>query len=176
MLLALSREFGRQGALCGNVHIARDQFYASEHAVVATLNQGYVLEWFVPVLGEMNLNRYSIAAAQPGLAVERILNLSLPVPLSGEQASIATFIERQTSDNSINKMRRQIDLIQEYRTRLISDVVTGKVDVRDVVGELPDTDSITDPDVDGTVHDGPGIKDENQPHVRTQDQAEEVTT
>ena len=169
---------GRQGALCGNVHIARGQFYASEHAVVATLNPGYVLEWFVPVLGEMDLNRYSIAAAQPGLAVERILNLSLPVPPSGEQASIATFIERQSDgiDNSISNLRRQIELIREYRTRLIADVVTGKMDVRGIVDELPDTDSIANPDVDGTVHDGPGIRGENQRHVRTQDQIKEVPT
>ena len=169
---------GRQGALCGNVHIARGQFYASEHAVVATLNPGYVLEWFVSVLGEMDLNRYSIAAAQPGLAVERILNLSLPVPPSGEQAIIATFIERQSGhiDNSISKMRRQIDLMQEYRTRLIADVVTGKVDVRGIVDELPDTDSITDPDVDGTVHDGPGTRGENQRHMRTQDPVKELPT
>ena len=169
---------GRQGALCGNVHIARGQFYASEHAVVATLDPGYVLEWFVPVLGEMDLNRYSIAAAQPGLAVERILNLSLPVPPSGEQANIATFIERQSgdSDNSINKTRRQIDLIREYHTRLIADVVTGKVDVRDTMGELPGADSIADLELDGTVYDRQSIIGEHQRHVGTEDQVKELPT
>ena len=65
---------GRQGALCGNVHIAQGRFWASEHAVVATVHSGHALEWFGAILGVMNLNQYSIAAAQPGLSVERVLN------------------------------------------------------------------------------------------------------
>lgn len=131
---------GRQGALCGNVHIARGRFWASEHAVVATLHPSQVLEWFGAILGAMNLNQYSLAAAQPGLAVERVLNLWLLVPPSEEQAVIATHIEQQTADidATISRARRQIELLQEYRTRLIADVVTGKLDVRKVATNLPD--------------------------------------
>ena len=72
---------GRQGALCGNVHIARGQFWASEHAVVTTVFPDHTLEWLSALLEIMNLNQYSIAAAQPGLAVERVMNLWIPVPL-----------------------------------------------------------------------------------------------
>ena len=131
---------GRQGALCGNVHIARGRFWASEHAVVASLSNGYVLEWFAAILDVMNLNQYSIAAAQPGLAVERVLNLSLPVPSLREQAHIARYIERETADidAAIDRARREIELLGEYRTRLIADVVTGKVDVREAAAELSD--------------------------------------
>ena len=129
---------GRQGALCGNIHIARGQFWASEHAVVASLSAGYVLEWFAAILDVMDLNQYSIAAAQPGLAVERVLNLSLPVPPPQEQAHIARYIERETADINvaIDRARREIELLGEYRTRLIADVVTGKVDVRETVVDL----------------------------------------
>ena len=80
---------GRQGALCGNVHITRGQFWASEHAVVAALDVGHEIDWFGAILTAMNLNQYSIAAAQPGLAVERILNLYLPVPHLQEQKNMA---------------------------------------------------------------------------------------
>ncbi len=125
---------GRQGALCGNIHIARGQFWASEHAVVASLSAGYVLEWFAAILDVMDLNQYSIAAAQPGLAVERVLNLSLPVPPLQEQAHIARYIESETVD--IDRAQREIELLGEYRTRLIADVVTGKVDVREAVTDL----------------------------------------
>ena len=129
---------GRQGALCGNIHIARGQFWASEHAVVASLSAGYVLEWFAAILDVMDLNQYSIAAAQPGLTVERVLNLSLPVPPPQEQAHIARYIERETADINvaIDRARQEIELLGEYRTRLIADVVTGKVDVREAVAEL----------------------------------------
>ena len=131
---------GRQGALCGNVHIARGRFWASEHAVVASLSTGYVLEWFAAILDVMNLNQYSIAAAQPGLAVERVMNLSLPVPSPQEQVHIARYIEDETADIdvAIDRARREIELLGEYRTRLIADAVTGKVDVREAVAELPD--------------------------------------
>ena len=43
-------------------------------------------------------------------------------------------------DTAIDKTQRQIDLLREYRTRLIADVVMGQVDVRGAVGdevELP---------------------------------------
>ena len=147
---------GRQGALCGNVHIAQGRFWASEHAVVATVHSGHVLEWFGAILGVMHLNQYSIAAAQPGLSVERVLNLWLPVPPSEEQAVITTSIEQQTAgaDIAIDRARRQIELLREFRTRLIADVVTGKLDVREVASRLPDeveepapldeTDALTD--------------------------------
>ncbi len=58
---------GRQGALCGNINYAKDRFWASEHAVVATLAPGNEVYWFGEILRVMNLNQYSQSAAQPGL-------------------------------------------------------------------------------------------------------------
>ena len=129
---------GRQGALCGNINIARGKFWASEHAVVVSVAKGYDIDWFGAVLTAMNLNQYSIAAAQPGLAVERVLNLHLPVPPKQEQIRIASHIVQASADidAATALARRQIKLVEEYRTRLISDVVTGNLDVRAAVAEL----------------------------------------
>ena len=44
----------------------------------------------------------------------------------------------QVSAPAIARARRQIKLIEEYRTRLIADVVTGKLDVREAAAQLPD--------------------------------------
>ena len=125
---------GRQGALCGNIHIARGRFWASEHAVVASLDKNYIVSWFGAILSAMNLNQYSISAAQPGLSVERVLNLGLPVPPVSEQTAIVEHLDRATAaiDAAIARARRQVELMQEYRARLIADVVTGKLDVRQI--------------------------------------------
>ncbi len=162
---------GRQGALCGNVHITRGQFWASEHAVVAALDVGHEIDWFGAILTAMNLNQYSIAAAQPGLAVERILNLYLPVPHLQEQKNIANHIEGATADivAAIARASRQMELVQEYRTRLIADVVTGKLDVRDAAEQLPDEPDDEEPidegraladDADGDLYDAGNFKEE----------------
>lgn len=131
---------GRQGALCGNVHEARGRFWASEHAVVVKPRVGHDWLWLASLLRAMKLNQYSIAAAQPGLAVERILNLAVPAPPKEEQVRIAAHLESATAGlaTSIACYRRGIDLLREFRTRLISDVVTGKLDVRDAAAALPE--------------------------------------
>ena len=137
---------GRQGALCGNIHIARGRFWASEHAVVATLHyRQHVLEWFGAMLETMNLNQYSIAAAQPGLSVDRVLNLWAPVPPTQEQHAIARFLTDtcQRISAACAAVKREIELFHEYRTRLIADVVTGKLDVREAAAALPEKEPPT---------------------------------
>jgi type I restriction enzyme S subunit len=39
---------------------------------------------------------------------------------------------------TISRLEREIDLLREYRTRLVADVVTGKLDVREAAARLPD--------------------------------------
>lgn len=125
---------GRQGALCGNINYAHGRFWASEHAVVATLVEGYDLVWFGELVRTMNLNQYSQSAAQPGLSVERIQNIRAPLPPAREQGEIAEYIRQETEglDAAIKQAKEQIRLIREYRARLIADVVTGRLDIRGV--------------------------------------------
>ena len=123
---------GRQGALCGNVHVVNGKFWASEHAVVATARSGHDANWLGATLEIMNLRQHSIAAAQPGLAVERVLNLWLPVPSGPEQTAIARFLDHM--DRRIQKYIRAkeklIALLDEYKQALIHQAVTGQIDVR----------------------------------------------
>ena len=60
---------GRQGALCGNINYSTGKSWATEHAVVCYPKTKYITKWFGELLRVMNLNQYSLAAAQPGLAV-----------------------------------------------------------------------------------------------------------
>jgi type I restriction enzyme S subunit len=75
-------------------------------------------------------------------AAFKIMRLSLP-PLP-EQASIVEALLRATGaiDATLERTSREIDLIREYRTRLVADVVTGKLDVRGMtVGDEADGQS-----------------------------------
>ena len=123
---------GRQGALCGNVHLARGRFWASEHAVVTTVRSGYPPEWLGAILTVMDLNQYSIAAAQPGLSVERVLDLRLPVPPVSEQVAIARFLDH--SDRRIQRYigakQKLIALLDEQTQAIIHEATTGEIDVR----------------------------------------------
>ena len=68
-------------------------------------------------------------------------------PPSTEQDDIGEYLERVTVATNARhrRARRQIDLVEEYRTRLIADVVTGKLDVREAASQLPDEDSEAEP-------------------------------
>jgi type I restriction enzyme, S subunit len=124
---------GRQGALCGNINYAQGLFWASEHAVVVSHIKPVETKWLGELLRAMNLNQYSVSAAQPGLSVEMISNLSIPQPPLQEQSTIATFLNRETGriDTLTTKIRESLSKLREYRTALISAAVTGKIDVRE---------------------------------------------
>lgn len=117
---------GRQGALCGNINYAKGQFWASEHAVIVTLSGGVNFIWLGELLRAMDLNQYSVAAAQPGLAVDRIQTLTVPVPSFKEQQKIAHYLDEKTAqlDTLIDRKRRLITLLREEKTALINEAVT----------------------------------------------------
>lgn len=79
-------------------------------------------------------------------------SFEFPLPRIDEQGAIVWSVDAETAevDGMIERLQREIELMQEYRTRLISDVVTGKLDVRGVdLGELPEFEEVPNPD-DGT--------------------------
>ena len=63
--------------------------------------------------------------------------VDLPYPPANEQQKIAIALGEAASgiDDAISRSRSQIELVREYRTRLIADVVTGKLDVRNATDE-----------------------------------------
>ena len=71
-------------------------------------------------------------AAQPHLNAEELGAAFILLPPLPEQGSIVQHLERVNTDidTGVSLARRQIELMEEYRTRLIADVVTGKIDVR----------------------------------------------
>ena len=72
------------------------------------------------------------------LRYSNFVKVDLPLIPASEQEEIADYIEQETAkiDRAIPVLEKEIELLKEYRTRLISDVVTGQMDVRNV--ELPE--------------------------------------
>lgn len=119
---------GRQGALCGNINYSTNKSWATEHAVVCYPKIKYVTRWFGELLRVMNLNQYSLAAAQPGLAVERIKLLPIPIIPLSEQQAIADYLDQRCSeiDELISIKQQKIEKLKEYKKSLIFECVTGK--------------------------------------------------
>ena len=124
---------GRQGALCGNINYAENKFWASEHAVVVNIFTNTNIIWLGELLRSMELNQYSISAAQPGLSVWRISNLHIPYPPKNIQDEISIFLESKLKEveDLIMSINIQIQKLKEAKQSLISEAVTGKIDLRD---------------------------------------------
>ena len=90
---------------------------------------------------------------------EDFKQMPTPCPPPHEQLLIADAVDRcmATLNDGANRIRRQIKLLEEYRTRLIADVVTGKLDVREAAAQLPEEDDEECPiDEDGLILDNAG--------------------
>jgi type I restriction enzyme, S subunit len=70
----------------------------------------------------------------------KIGQLRLLLPCRDEQNNILLSLDAEVRpiDTTISRLGSEIDLLREYRTRLVTDVVTGKLDVREVATRLPE--------------------------------------
>lgn len=73
------------------------------------------------------------------LPLSSLRGFNFAVPPKVEAIAIAGYLEAETIgiDTAISRLNREIDLLREYRTRLVADVVTGKLDVRAAAAALP---------------------------------------
>jgi len=86
----------------------------------------------------------------PHLSPEQIRAFRVMLPPKSEQEEVVRYIEGETSgiNTAIARTEREIALMQEYRTRLTADVVTGKLDVSTAAAKLPELvedDSVPEP-------------------------------
>lgn len=74
------------------------------------------------------------------LYTDDFYDIRIPVPPLDEQKHIMAQLEIDLSDanDAMIRLEREIELVREYRIRLIADVVTGKLDVREAAAKLPD--------------------------------------
>ena len=120
---------GRQGALCGNINEANGKFYATEHAVVVDTYCKTNINWAINTLLYLNLNQYATSTAQPGLSVNTINEVMIPVPPLEEQQRISQSIKDWFA--LINKIEQsQSDLqttIKQTKSKILDLAIHGKL-------------------------------------------------
>lgn len=135
--------------IIGSVGISRYEGCLSPvYYVLRTRRDDYVSEYFASLF-ELERFHKSLIRFGKGILAHRMrismLDLKtvlLPVPPPSEQMSIVERVRRSkaNSDAAISAIEREVVLLEEYRMRLISDVVTGKKDVRRVASGMKDVD------------------------------------
>ena len=129
---------GRQGALCGNVNLAMGEFYATEHAVVVERFSDTDLMWAYYSLIALDLNQYATATAQPGLAVNVINDVVIPIPPIQEQNRISKAVTNPFS---------LIDCIEQEKINLQETIKQAKSKILDLAihGKLVPQDPTDEP-------------------------------
>jgi type I restriction enzyme S subunit len=118
---------GRQGALCGNVNLINGRFHATEHALVVTPDKEFAPEWLFYAFAELNLNRFSIGQAQPGLSVGVLNNLSIAVPCNAdEQQRIASCLS--SLDELITAETQKLEALKIHKKGLMQQLFPSPED------------------------------------------------
>lgn len=147
------------------IGIARDRgIITSAYMCLQTIG-GMTSEFGYQILNTYDLLKiiYGYGSGlRQNLGFADIRRMPVPLPPTDEQTEIVEFLTQATEEASraIEHMGNEIALIQEFRTRLIADVVTGKLDVRAAAASLPETveleatdDLVEDDDLEEAVDD-----------------------
>ena len=125
--------------------IARGRFWVNNHAHILKPMHGNIV-YLAHVLETLNYKPWISGAAQPKLTQDRLMAISIAIAPPEEQDLIVEHTAKSTRPikAAISRLQREIDLLREYRTRLVADVVTGKLDVREAATRLPDEELLPD--------------------------------
>ena len=143
---------GRYGSTDAVYFVERD-FWPHNTSLYVTDFRGNTKKWCYYLLRSITKADQAGKSAVPGIDRKDLFQIMVAVPPVREQECTVQIIEAATrsSTHAISLAGREIDLLHEYRTRLIADVVTGKLDVREAAAELPEEDLAEDTSEEYTV-------------------------
>ena len=130
---------GRYGSTDAVFYVEQD-FWPHNTSLFVAHFQGNTEKWCYYLLRSITKADHAGKSAVPGLDRNDLFQIVVPVPPVDEQREVVRTIELATHnlDEAFSAVQRQVALLNEYRTRLIADVVTGKLDVREAAARLPD--------------------------------------
>lgn len=124
---------GRVGALCGNVHLIKTKKWVTDNALILNIKRDVTYEYLYYYLTAYDLNTLNSSNAQPLITGTKVLDVVTPMPSLNEQIMIANYLDDKTSmiDETIDQISVQIVELKSYKSSLITEAVTGKIDLRD---------------------------------------------
>jgi len=148
--------FGKLRPYLAKVYLTENNGVCSSEFLVLKNFNGILRYMFYILLSYKFIdlvNSSTYGAKMPRANWSFIGNCNIPIPSLEDQNRIASYLDEKCYkiENLKGKIQNEIDLLYEYRTRLISDVVTGKVDVRDI--EIPEYEADSDETIDDEIDD-----------------------
>ena len=129
----------------GKVAISRAELCTNQGCLSCVPLEGVVPEYFYYVMSinAQEFESLSAGATFKEISLSKFRNVSLPCPPITEQQRIANYLDRICAqiDSAITNFTQQIDTLKELTARLISDTVTGKIDVRNIA--VPEKEKIS---------------------------------
>lgn len=125
---------GRKGTIDKPFYI-EEPFWTVDTLFYTEIYENTIPKFFFYLCTTIKFDYYQESSAVPSMTQDNLNNISVCYPLKEEQISIVNYIENNTSkiDLLSEKIKTQIQNLQTYRQSLISEAVTGKIDVRDWV-------------------------------------------
>jgi len=122
---------GRVGAYCGNVRYISQEKFITDNALILRLNKNQEYRFMEYLLINANLNNLNISNAQPLITGTKVLNLMIPILNITEQKQISKYLDEKLIhfDNTIEKTKQSIKKLKLAKEALISQAVTGKIEV-----------------------------------------------
>ena len=99
------------------------------------LNPYFLKYWIFSYSFQSDLQRYATGSTAQGIKASKLCLLKLNLPYLKEQKQIVDYLDHKTKqiDELISAEHQKIEILKEYRQSLISEVVTGKIDIRNEV-------------------------------------------
>ena len=131
--------FARSGATVGKTYLFNEDYPAcyAGYLIKATCGVKLLPEYLIRYTQSSSYDSWKnsvyILSTIQNIGAEKYSNLPIPVPPIEEQMSIVGYLDRKTKqiDDTIVATEQQIKNLQAYRISLISEAVTGQIDVRD---------------------------------------------
>lgn len=144
---------GRKGATLHIPHYVEGEYWNVDTAFDVHMKDDNDLRWFYYLAQCFDYQFYISQTTLPSMTQTDYNNMPIPVPSVPVQHEIASYLDRENLkiDKAIDLTNRKIDALKEMKNTLISDVVTGKIDVCNVT--IPEYEHVDDIADDGAIED-----------------------